>query len=278
MFRWRVGLKKEVETHVTLPKWLDDYIFNELGAKYCRSNADMTVIDWDKSDMLNYLGTYFPRSYAEAYCIFSNYLEQQSNRFQGQEELSLLDFGSGTGGEIIGIITVLTKQNPDLKKIKIIPIDGNSHALQLFDKVIKEYQKHTNLCFEWLSSPIHIDDFYDLSVLDTVLRGKYDIVISFKAICEFVTKQQFENRNAYEHIARFLMPKLTENGLFLLVDVTTYNDTTKEWLPKMLNMGLHSANIKKYIQNDGYSQAFLVTHSHKMNDVSKVAWRLITKA
>lgn len=267
-----------METHVTLPKWLDDYIFNELGAKYCRSNADMTVIDWDKSDMLNYLGTYFPRSYAEAYCIFSNYLEQQSNRFQGQEELSLLDFGSGTGGEIIGIITVLTKQNPDLKKIKIIPIDGNSHALQLFDKVIKEYQKHTNLCFEWLSSPIHIDDFYDLSVLDTVLRGKYDIVISFKAICEFVTKQQFENRNAYEHIARFLMPKLTENGLFLLVDVTTYNDTTKEWLPKMLNMGLHSANIKKYIQNDGYSQAFLVTHSHKMNDVSKVAWRLITKA
>lgn len=278
MFRWRVGLKKEVETHVTLPKWLDDYIFNELGAKYCRSNADMTVIDWDKSDMLNYLGTYFPRSYAEAYCIFSNYLEQQSNRFQGQEELSLLDFGSGTGGEIIGIITVLTKQYPDLKKIKIIPIDGNSHALQLFDKVIKEYQKHTNLCLEWLSSPIHIDDFYDLSVLDTVLRGKYDIVISFKAICEFVTKQQFENRNAYEHIARFLMPKLTENGLFLLVDVTTYNDTTKEWLPKMLNMGLHSANINKYIQNDGYSQAFLVTHSHKMNDVSKVAWRLITKA
>ena len=278
MFRWRVGLKKNVETHVTLPKWLDDYIFNELGAKYCRSNADMTVIDWDKSDMLNYLGTYFPRSYAEAYCIFSNYLEQQSNRFQGQEELSLLDFGSGTGGEIIGIITVLTKQYPDLKKIKIIPIDGNSHALQLFDKVIKEYQKHTNLCLEWLSSPIHIDDFYDLSVLDTVLRGKYDIVISFKAICEFVTKQQFENRNAYEHIARFLMPKLTENGLFLLVDVTTYNDTTKEWLPKMLNMGLHSANINKYIQNDGYSQAFLVTHSHKMNDVSKVAWRLITKA
>ena len=139
-----------METHVTLPKWLDDYIFNELGAKYCRSNADMTVIDWDKSDMLNYLGTYFPRSYAEAFCIFSNYLEQQSNRFQGQEELSLLDFGSGTGGEIIGIITVLTKQYPDLKKIKIIPIDGNSHALQLFDKVIKEYQKHTNLCLEWL--------------------------------------------------------------------------------------------------------------------------------
>ena len=41
MFRWRVGLKKNVETHVTLPKWLDDYIFNKLGAMYFQSNNYM---------------------------------------------------------------------------------------------------------------------------------------------------------------------------------------------------------------------------------------------
>jgi hypothetical protein len=57
---------------VTLPNWLNELIFETLGAKYCRSNADMTVIDWDKNDILNYLGTYFPRSYAEAYTIFRN--------------------------------------------------------------------------------------------------------------------------------------------------------------------------------------------------------------
>ena len=44
---------------VTLPQWLDHLIFEELGAKSCRSNSDMTVIDWDKKDVLNYLGTYF---------------------------------------------------------------------------------------------------------------------------------------------------------------------------------------------------------------------------
>lgn len=49
---------------VRLPLWLDDMIFKQLGAKYCRSNSDMTVIDWDKNDVLNYLGTYFPHSYA----------------------------------------------------------------------------------------------------------------------------------------------------------------------------------------------------------------------
>ena len=54
-------------TSVTLPTWLDKLIFQKMGAKFCRSNADMTVIDWDKADMLKYLGTYFPRSYAESY-------------------------------------------------------------------------------------------------------------------------------------------------------------------------------------------------------------------
>ena len=35
-------------TSVTLPTWLDKLIFQKLGAKFCCSKADMTVIDWDK--------------------------------------------------------------------------------------------------------------------------------------------------------------------------------------------------------------------------------------
>ena len=82
---------------VILPKWLDDLIYKQLGAKYCRSNSDMTVIDWDKNDVLNYLGTYFPRSYAESYCIFSDYFKTHSEQFAGKEEISIFDFGCGTG-------------------------------------------------------------------------------------------------------------------------------------------------------------------------------------
>lgn len=63
-------------TNVSLPQWLDKYIFSSLNAKYCRSNSDMSVIDWDKKDMLNYLGTYFPRSYTESYCIWSDWFRQ----------------------------------------------------------------------------------------------------------------------------------------------------------------------------------------------------------
>ena len=31
-----------MNTHVNLPKWLDDLIFGKLGAKYCPSNSDMS--------------------------------------------------------------------------------------------------------------------------------------------------------------------------------------------------------------------------------------------
>lgn len=260
-----------------MPKWLDDYIFNELGAKYCRSNSDMTVIDWDKSDMLNYLGTYFPRSYAEACCIIDNYLIQNPTTFRDKEAISILDFGCGTGGEIIGLITILSKRLPHLNSIKISPIDGNRHALELFDRVIEETKKHFKLHIDCISSPVYIEDFYDLSILNSVLKGEYDIIISFKAICEFVTRQQFEKKNAYEHIASSLFPKLSNGGLFLLVDVTTYNGVSKEWLPMMLDKGLANAKIKASQKNDGYSQPFIVTHSHKSNDISKIAWRLVSK-
>lgn len=64
---------------VLLPKWLDDFLFDELKANYCPTGTDMSVIDWDKNDILNYLGTYFPRSYAESYCIFRKYFASNSN-------------------------------------------------------------------------------------------------------------------------------------------------------------------------------------------------------
>ncbi len=105
-----------MQNRVVLPKWLDDLIFEQLGAKYCRSNSDMTVIDWDKNDVLNYLGTYFPRSYAESYCIFCEFFNNFPNHFANKEEISIFDFGCGTGGEIIGFLTALSEFNRRMGK------------------------------------------------------------------------------------------------------------------------------------------------------------------
>ena len=57
----------------------------------------MTVIDWDKTQILNYLGTYFPRSFAESVCIYSEFIPSSCSSFLEKEHLDVLDFGCGNG-------------------------------------------------------------------------------------------------------------------------------------------------------------------------------------
>jgi len=262
---------------VTLPIWLDELIFETLRAKYCRSNADLNVIYWDKNDILNYLGTYFPRSYAEAYTIFSSFLRTNPNYLSDKKSISLFDFGCGTGGEIIGLLTAISELRENITDVKVVAFDGNQHALRLYESVLDIFKNKMRIRITNRIAPIEIDDFYDLKILDNVLREDYDLIISFKAICEFVTKQRFEEVNPYKHIAKTFLPKLKDDGLMLLVDVTTYNDTSQEWLPRMMDIGLRECDCKTIAQNEGYNQAYYVTHSHRCNDISKVAWRMIKK-
>lgn len=262
---------------IYLPKWLDELIFETLGAKYCCSNADMTVIDWDKNDILNYLGTYFPRSYAEAYTIFSNFLRTNPNYLSDKKSISLFDFGCGTGGEIMGLLTAISECRKNITDVKVVAFDGNQHALKLYERILNTFCDMVDIEITNRTAPIKIDDFYDLEILDSVLREDYDLIISFKAICEFVTKQRFEEANPYKHIAETFLPKLQDDGLMLLVDVTTYNDMSHEWLPMIMDAGLHECDCRIIEKNEGYNQAYYVTHSRKSDDVSKVAWRMIKR-
>jgi ribosomal protein RSM22 (predicted rRNA methylase) len=264
-----------MQTRATLPEWLDDFIFGKLKAQYHRSNCDMTVIDWGKEEILNYLGTYFPRSYTESYCIFKCFL-QESSSFSEFNTLSILDFGCGTGGEVIGFATALSECRPNIQSIVVKAIDGNQFALNRFEDICDEFNKNNILKINSRASAVKIDDFYDLTILDAILDGQYDIIISFKAVCEFVTKQQFEEKNAYEHLLKFMLPKLADGGVMLLVDVTTCNNVVQEWLPNMMDRGLQVASIRVIGRNKFNNECFKVSHSMYTDDVSKIAWRLIT--
>lgn len=272
-------MKKDMEETPTiqLPKWLDDLIFNELGAKYCRQNATMTNIDDDKEKALNYLGTYFPRSYAESYILFSALFEEERLAFIGKEQLSIFDFGCGTGGEIIGLLTAIEEKLPEVQSVEIVAFDGNNSALRLYEQVLKNLRKRSRLKVKSRIFPAKIVDFYDLSIVNEVINLKFDLIITFKAICEFVSKQQFEQQNPYEHIVKTLLPKLNKNGLMVLVDITVpiYNGISEEWLPKMMDKGLKATDCEVVFYNPGYNISIYITHSHKVNDVSKVAWRVI---
>lgn len=265
-------------SEVRLPQWLDDYIYDKLKAKYSCTNSNMTVIDWDKKDVLNYLGTYFPRSYAESYCIFSEFFKNNKEQYNNKTELSIFDFGCGTGGEIIGLLTVLSEHCPKLKTINISALDGNQHALRLFENIIQVYQaRDKSIKIKLKIIPLRIDDFYDLDVLNSILTERHDIFMSFKAICEFVTKERFEQQNAYAHIVKNYLPRLKYDGIMVLADVTTYNNVSQEWLPQMMDAGLAQVECKTIFKNEGYNQIFIINHKKRQRDKSKIAWRIITQ-
>lgn len=269
-------ISNKMNTNITFPSWLDSVLFEELGANYCRSNTDMTVIGWDKRKILNYLGTYFSRSYAESYCIFSHYLPSNTALCE-QPTINLFDFGCGTGGEIIGFLTALNEQqNLQVQEVKITALDGNQNALRLYERVLERLIPNLKFQVSNRVSLITIDDIYDLSIIDDIYKEEtYDVFLSFKAICEFVTKQQFEENNAYTTVLKTFLPKLTQDGIALLVDVTSYNSVAEEWLPMMLDAGIADANGKVIEKNEGYNQVFTVSHSRKQHDISKIAYRII---
>ena len=262
------------ERNVVLPTWLDTLIFEDLSASYCRQNRDMVVLEWDFDDIKKYLGTYFPRSYAESFCIFSNFFSKEKYVYENCQELSVFDFGCGTGGELIGFIIAVTKQLPNIKKITIRALDGNLYALRCLECILEKTSKTLCLGIEAKVIPIVIDDFYDMDIVTNVMTQSYDFIISFKAICEFVTRQQFEQQNPYEHIINIFMSKLSSKGVICLADITSFNAVSQEWLPKMLDKASEICNVDILYGNSGFNEEFHVTHTRHRNDISKIAWRI----
>lgn len=265
-----------METRKELPKWLDSFIYNELGAKYSPTGTNMTVIDWNREDMLTYLGTYFPRSYTESYCIFSDHFTSHSSMYADKNNLSIFDFCCGTGGEIIGLLSAIEENLANVKSVRIYAHDGNNSALRLFEKVLLKFKKQTSLQIEYTISCVKIYDLYDLEIINKVITDTFDIAMSFKAICEFIEQERLDNCNVYTRITNFLIPRMNENGTILLEDITTKSKTQNQWFPIAMDNGLKEANVNITEANPGFNQTFTVSHSQKQNDTSKVAWRIMT--
>lgn len=224
-----------IDDIVVLPRWLDDYIYSHLGASYCKRNQDMVVLEWKKMEVLEYLGTYFPRSFAEGYGIFQKLIHERSERFPILSSITFFDFCCGTGGELIGMILALNSSYPCIEQIRIKALDGNAYSLKVLESILEELKSEIKIDIVVEPCPVVIEDLYDLSTINKIICSTFDYIIVSKAVCEFVTKQQLEGNNPYIHILKVLLQKLNSNGLLYISDITSYNNTAQEWLGNMMN-------------------------------------------
>lgn len=179
---------------VVLPEWLNEWIkgedaFYEVDREQIKDGRELIDygIRW-------YLGSYFPKSFAEAYIIFSDLFSNSSYKsiIQEKEELSVLDIGCGTGGDTIGLISAIITSLPKIKKIKVLACDYCEEALLSLSKLILFFNrsigkkvveidlttKTTAFATKTTSEEVSLKDF-----AESLSDKRFDIILSFKIMC-----------------------------------------------------------------------------------------------
>ncbi len=274
-----------------LPHWLDKKIFNDHQAIYAPEHERYEYnLDLNEEELKVYLATYFPRSYAEMFCIVDNLLQNKClKETMVQDEISVLDCGCGTGGEILGLIIAIGKHLPHAK-INVTAIDGNAGALLILkDLVESNPNKKVQVGLRTLSQTLSTSED-----VEKLASGKenYHFVLCDKMVCELISKEVLPT-NAYAIMAKMLATYLHENGLLIMLDVTTKDERSGYFYPQLMNSAINDyVGKNRTIETllplscacyDGCSdlcfmqQTFSVSHSHKLHDESRVCYRVLCR-
>jgi len=285
-------------SYKSLPKYLDELIFGGYyGAKYQPDFKRYTYNkDLDEEELLTYLGTYFPRSYCESFCIFNDVFsnEDYERRIQESENITILDIGCGSGGEIIGLLEILEQRIPQNLPLDIYTFDGNAQVQDILMDLIGQFQKETNSPRQ-IQIYTNITDFINEATFAITAKEietmHFDFIMCNKMCNELISKHHITD--AYYNICQYFAPLLSKNGVLCLLDVTTRDEKSGCFYPMLLNqqvnrftknnsefstvMPLSCANHSDCNNLCFTERKYYVTHSMKEKDLSKVAFRLICR-
>lgn len=288
---------KDNSVEIKLPSWLDDYIFKRLNAKYQPSFTRFSYnLDLNKEECKVYLGTYFPRSFAEGFMTLDSILHDPSiiSILTSKQVIKILDFGCGTGGELLGFLHAIENHVKANLSVKIIGIDGNHYSLRMLEKIFNCYNSRDRNKVEFVVAPCFIESQSDLYTISNIIGTDFDFIITSKAIGEFQGKKRIED-NGYEFFAHIFAPLLGKTGIMVIIDVTTKNEHDGLFLPQIMNNGVNSfisksqGLFKSIAPCTGqsllgpckhrcfYKKDVYITHSAKVNDHSKFTIRLIAR-
>lgn len=285
--------------NVNMPEWLDFIIYDKYEAVYEPRPQDVVYNPDQPYDFVKlYLGTYFPRSYAEAYSILLKLFQniKYKDAIQQVEEINILDFCCGTGGELVGMIIALQLLHPNLKRINIDAVDANPDAIRVLYHLAEDLKGVDDIKIEFYIQPmcLFVETEQDFEDFIHMLNRKYHYILSFKALNEFIQNKSFWKENIYSKVSGYFLPLLLSNGALILSDVTTKLDDIYLFYPQLMNKGINEAlrrnrAYKSIVPHSCYymedkcegcymQDVFTITHSRKQMDRTKVAYRVICHA
>lgn len=279
------------KSKTVLPLWLDKLLFEELCAQYAPEHTRFEYnLDLNEDELKVYLGTYFPRSYAEMFCIFDNIFQNNDiwQLYKDKKDINIFDFGCGTGGELIGLLSVMDKYFQDVKILNIVACDGNNLALDYLRKIIDKTAASSRHTYRFHIIHKEICSLNDLDELEIPVNS-FDIEMCDKVGCEFISHGV--SLQSYECLASFLSKRLSNEGLLVMLDVTTKCEETMMFYPQMMNVQINDfvrgsnefetllplscATYKDCKILCFTQQTFWVTHMLKKDDESRVSYRVL---
>jgi len=282
-----------LKSETRLLKWLDDFIFRELGAEYAPDFQCFGYnLDSTKDKNLIYLGTYFPRSYAESFCIFDNIFQYAPYKqiIAQKEKIKILSVGCGTGGDLAGLLTIIEKYCSDtVSTINILAIDGNKDAITILEKIIIKFQENFSKRIVLVAEHAILSSITDIDL--SRYCTKYDFILSFKMVCEIILAGKGAYNNSYYDFVVKFLPMLSNEGLCVLLDVTIKAENGI-YLPIIVNQQVNQAlrDLKNYQtllprscnlyeakcdKKCFTQQQFSVTHLNQSKNISNVVYRVI---
>jgi len=282
-----------LKTDTRLPAYIDDFIFNQLNAVYAPDFQRFEYnLDLTGEEIRKYLGTYFPRSYAESFCIFDNIFQNEGYQITivDVKTLNVLSVGCGTGGDIIGLITAIEKHFSFISEINIFAIDGNNEALTILEQIVDRVQNQSSKKIN-LKTKQTVFSSISGFLIENQFNQNFDFILSFKFVCEIISMGKGKLDNSYYDFVMKFLPLLLENGIYLLLDVTTKPKHTT-YNPILMNKQVNQdiRELQKYTTlipspcseygefcfcDCFHQKTFSVTHSKHSNDKSRVAYRLL---
>ena len=285
-----IKINEKLKTNTRLPSWLDNFIFGTLHAEYAPDFQRFEYnLNLQHEDSLKYLGSYFPRSYAETFCIFNNLFcnEAIKAKYSLLTETSILSVGCGTGGDIVGLLTAINKYLPSIKRINVVAVDGNNNALNILSQIISQASQQFRKEIFLTTKQVVFDS---ISAID--VETSFDFIITSKMVNEIINKGNGSWDNSYYDFTTAYSPMLKESGIMMILDVTTKVGVS-EFCPILLNRQINRfvyehpdfisilpipCSGKENCQVQCFSQKeFSVSHSKFSNDKSRVAYRILVK-
>jgi len=287
-----------------LPQNIDKIIFEELGGFYQKgTNVDININN-SEEDNKRYLGTYFPRSFTEAYTImleiYSHYLVKMS--VNKKSRIDILDIGTGTGGNILGMMEFFRSIGWNSEKITFYTLEGNSNAIEIQRRIFDSYNEKYSTRFTLQSSLIRFATAASInSQLENFLSQKnirFDFITSFKFLSEFYNMDYIQAKGIYTSVIKTLQDFLKPQSFLILFDLVSGNMDRKR--PRPFTTQIMSDELNEYAKLPSallksvlpvccgkwgdtckrkmcyIERQFNVQHSRNANDLSKGCYRVMT--